>query len=104
MKFTTMINEQIWTIEEKNRDEIKGRLDASGMCLGMCEYEPRIITLANNLSREQKMNTLRHELVHAFLFAYGFMYFQTFTDEQMADFFGYYGDKMNDIVRSYFDD
>lgn len=102
MKFEITINGQVWTVEEKGRDEIKGKLDASGMCFSMCEYEERRITLADDISREQKMNTLRHELVHAFFYAYGFMYFETLDHEQIADFFGIYGGRMCDIVESYF--
>ena len=100
----TTIKDQVWSIEEKNCDEIKGKLEANGMCFGLCEYPEKRITIAENIGLEQKMMTLYHELVHAFIYAYGFIYFDKFNQEQMADFFGVYGEKISDIVRTYFSD
>lgn len=101
--FETEINGHQWLIEEKSCDEIKGRLESSGMCFGLCEYPERRITIAEDVSTAQKMQTLRHELIHAFIFAYGFIYFEKFNHEQMADFYSLYGEEIERIVRSYFD-
>ena len=54
---------KLWRVEYK-----WGLRDGDEMLDGLCTFDPRVIYLRRELSREDKWLTFLHELVHAILF------------------------------------
>lgn len=71
-------------------------------CFGLCNYMEQTISLDIGLTDAVKRRTLRHELVHAFMYAYGFSQIDTFTEEVICEFFGVYGGEIERIISLYF--
>lgn len=93
------INNLDYTIEEV--DEINKDND-NNQYLGLIDYVKQKILIVKNLSKEQKKNTLKHELTHAFIWAYGFANLETFNVETICDFVGIYGEQIVSIANEYF--
>lgn len=68
--------------------------------LGLCDNANRKIYLHENLDLPSKVKTLRHELMHAIIFEYGFSK-ETYTEEQVCDLFGTYEKLIDDLVFEY---
>ena len=92
------INNLEYTIEEV--DEI-GKSDDGGTYSGQIDYIDQKILILKRLSKEQKKNTLRHELTHAFLWAYGFAQMESLHYETICDFVGIYSEQIVKIANEY---
>lgn len=99
---TVNINELLFTIKEASFEDIRkqGERDDEALLFGICDYISMEILIANTLSVEQKRRTLRHELTHAFVFAYGFLYVsEKMKIESVCEFIGAYGGEIERIVQ-----
>ena len=93
-KYNVVINTLIFEVIEV--DDI-GETKEGGVILGHTDYIKQTISLLKSLSNEQKINTLRHELTHAYLWAFGFSsMYEEVSLEVVCDFVGIYSE---DIVR-----
>lgn len=69
------------------------------IAFGRCDYVNQVIRINANLSKQQKRQTLLHELTHAFMQAYGLgQVSDTIPVEVMCDFLGTYADDMVKIA------
>ena len=82
-------------------DEID-KTDDGRHIIGYIDYIEQKILLLKNLSFEQKTNTLRHELTHAFLWAYGLgAMCEELPLEVVCDFVGIYSSEIVEIANKY---
>ena len=70
--------------------------------IGCTDYINQKILILKSLSKEQKKITLRHELCHAFLWAYGLGSLDTYSLEIVCDFLGIYSEQIVNISNEYF--
>ena len=100
------IGKMVITIEELETEALQkkgNKLDDSSEYLGLFDCREQTIYLDSTLLPIQKRRTLRHELVHAFIFSYGFMNrAQGMDEEGICEFIAVYGSDIEDIVREYF--
>lgn len=82
-------------------DEIE-KTDDGRQTIGYTDYINQKILLLRTLSFEQKINTLRHELTHAFLWAYGLgAMYEELPLEIVCDFVGIYSGEIVEIANKY---
>ena len=85
------INTLLWQVREEANDVIKidaeeyGQDDTEFYC-GVCLYPIQTIEINEALCEDQKIRTLKHELVHAWLFSWG-MRRDSYTEEEICEFF-----------------
>jgi Zn-dependent peptidase ImmA (M78 family) len=65
LKTITLLGRKIQIIEGKNL------VYQNEPCLGLCDYDKRIIYIEKNQSKESKRDTLIHELNHFFMILCG---------------------------------
>ena len=83
-------------------DEIEKTNNDDGQIIGYTDYINQKILLLKTLSFEQKINTLRHELTHAFLWAYGLSAIcEKLPLEVVCDFVGIYSGEIVEITNKY---
>lgn len=97
------LNKYKWTVGLKPHEWIKGRLASDGLCYGVCEYDTHQIWIREDCDRMQIVRTLRHELVHAVIFSYGFVYQaeEKFNSEAISEFVAMYSEKIERIVHDF---
>lgn len=61
----------------------------------------KIIYICKDYGRDEILDTLWHELTHAFLYSYGFFGFSSFDHESLSYFIGAHGEKMAEIVNQF---
>jgi hypothetical protein len=61
----------------------------------------QVISINEKIQPTSLMPTLLHELTHAALFSYGLDSHDTFTKEEMCDFFGAHGKEIVDIAKRF---
>ena len=70
--------------------------------IGLTDYKNQKIFLLKSLSNEQKLLTLKHELTHAFLWAYGFgPIVHKLSNETVCDFVAIYSKEINNLAEKY---
>lgn len=92
-----MINNRVYTIYDVNK--IKGK----NTYVGQTDYDIRHIYIENN-SYEEKLITLKHELVHVWLYENGYKYQGIdicFNVEDVCEIAAYSNDFINSIVNKY---
>lgn len=92
------INEYIYTIDEV--DELEDIDDK--MIIGDCQQIKQKIRILKSLPYIRKRNTLRHELCHAFIDAFGLAR-DVWGEEEICSFVETYGGQIEYIVNEYFD-
>lgn len=97
--FKIEINELTYTIKEVDFIEEND----SKKVIGLTKYIEQEILLLKNISNELKAVTLKHELTHAFLWAYGFGATQELPIEIVCDFVAIYSKTINNICDMYFE-
>lgn len=97
--FKVEINGLTYTIKEVDTIEE----NESKKTIGLTKYIEQEILLLKNISNELKQVTLKHELTHAFLWAYGFGATEEMPIEIMCDFVGIYSKNINNICDMYFE-
>ena len=94
-----VINELKYTIKEV---DVIDKKENEGEIIGLTKYVEQEILLLKSLSKEQKIKTLRHELTHVFLWAYGFGQVIELPIETICEFIGIYSKKIANIADKYF--
>ena len=64
--------------------------------LGLTEFITPTITIRRGLTKPMFRSTVIHELVHAFIFAYG--YHADYDEEALCDFFGSQADRIMSLT------
>ena len=67
------------------------------LCDGTCWYELRKIYLSKDLNTSTAKRTIRHELVHAFIYTTQANRPKEWNEEAICDFFGIYGKQISDL-------
>lgn len=93
------INEYIYRIEEV--DELEDVDDK--MIVGDCQPIKQKIRILKSLPHIRKRNTLRHELCHAFIDAFGLLR-DVWDEEEICLFVETYSGQIEYIVNQYFDE
>jgi uncharacterized protein YjaZ len=84
-KINFKIKDIDWSLEFVDSDDVK--LDKS---LGLTLNVKRLILVDMNLNKTDLINTVTHELTHAFMWEYGFAQVD-FSHENICDFISVYG-------------
>ena len=97
MKFT--INGSTWEIQEKRLIDI----NKEETWLGVSRYAKGIIEIACDIPYPQKIRTLKHELVHVWLYEYGHQQNdeETFTYENVCDIISASNGFINEVTAKY---
>lgn len=107
--FKCLINDEEWTIEEREGKFIldvynRHREEKAGYMFGLTSFPDRKIYLNSEVeSFHQKRRTLLHELMHAFLWSMGACEFDRFDEEDMCNFSAASHYVIHDIVEKYFE-
>lgn len=103
MKFK--MNNREWEIEEIEQERFFPTSDEKeqGNCFGLCDYEQQKIYLWKDLCREQKRQTLMHELLHCYIGSYiSFEDIDSFNEDVMCNISANSHDIIHEIVEEYF--
>lgn len=104
MEKIVTINGKKWTITTACNEKMVVGLNApnNASVYGMADSTINTIYLNENLIEDHQRSTLRHELAHAFMYSYGFMYVEKFNVEMVCEFIGTYGGQIEKIVNEVF--
>ena len=87
------INDILWTFSlVKGTDS--NLLYDSDFNYGITCYNDAHVYINKDLPTDLRKRTLLHEIVHAMLFSYMLRKYESFTEEEMADFVAKYFDKI----------
>ena len=99
MKFTA--NGLTYEIEEVDKESPELLLREL-YHFGMTNHKKQKVYLMNDISEQQKICVLRHEIAHVFINVNGMYAQETFTVEQLCEFVAYNAVAINKIVDEYF--
>lgn len=105
MKSYFYINNHKWLIKEKPGEELleeyKKRINTnSNMCNGLTFYREHEIWIAEELCKDEKTRTLKHELTHCYIWEMGFYNVEFNYEEVICDFVATIYDFINEVVGS----
>ena len=89
------INADTWKIEALDGKDKKLNPDSEVFNLGLTEYCTNTISIRKGMTASVTRSTVIHELVHAFIFSYGY---HVEEEEPMCDFFGSQGDSIMELA------
>lgn len=89
------INGYKWKVEMVDGEIEKMHPDPDHYNLGLTEYCEGVISIRKSMSEPAMRSTVIHELVHAFLFSYGY---QVDGEESMCNFFASQGDRIMELT------
>lgn len=69
---------------------------------GLCRYAAHEILINEDQEEEEKINTLRHEMTHCWLFNFGYRTAETFSQEALCDIVAACGKFVFDETKNYF--
>lgn len=95
------INNLVWTIHEVETRSAELIVNGN-QCFGVCKHYTQEIILDESLKDDAKMQTLRHELTHAFIRCYMIEYKEHYTEEDVCEFVALYAEHINKIAKEYF--
>ena len=106
MEFEFKINNDTWKILVKNHEEVldelnKDREDKYYYAFGLTKYPTHEIWINKEMSREQQIKTLKHELTHCYIFNYGLYNVPNFNEEMVCDLVSSINDFINEVVKKY---
>lgn len=104
MKFK--MNNRNWEIletDQKKLKEIEECENEKGNIYGLCCYDTQIIYLWEDLHKEQKRETLIHELLHCYIGCYCSFEDVVWNEDLMCNVCANSHDIIHDIVNKYFD-
>lgn len=85
------INGVKWLVEAADGKTKKLHPEKDRINLGLTEYCKGIITIRQGMSESVTRSTVIHELIHAFLFSFGY---EVNGEESMCNFFGSQADRI----------
>ena len=89
------INADTWKIEALDGEDEKLHPKTDAYNLGLTEYCTNTISIRKGMTASVTRSTVIHELVHAFIFSYGY---HVKGEEPMCDFFGSQGDTIMELT------
>ena len=104
--FEFTINNMTWSIKEIEGNELKemyenDREEKAYYVFGVTKYPKHIIYLNRDMCEEQKINTLKHELTHCYIWSYGLYNVADINEEMICDIVASSNDFINQIVKEY---
>jgi len=106
MKFK--INNTEWKIIEQSKQEMinlyKEQIQPDEdivFVFGLTNKSYHIIFINEDMCEEQKINTLKHELMHCYMWSYGLGNIADFDEEMICDLVASSNDFINEIVERY---
>lgn len=108
MKFK--MNNRTWQIKEMSQKEIKQHLKSNdanfnvenGKYYGSTLYDEQLILLDKDLHKEQKRQTLKHELMHCYIGTMFSWQIENWNEELVCDISANAHDIIHEIVERYF--
>lgn len=85
------INNDIWEVKMIDSGKKKMNPSKGTINLGLTEYVKGVINIRKGMTESVTRSTVIHELVHAFIFSYGYI---VEDEEGMCDFFGSHADRI----------
>lgn len=100
------INNDIWQIEEKKKDELKELYETETQektyfVFGVTVKSKHVIYINQDMCEEQKIRTLKHELTHCYIWEYGLYNVIDINEEVICEIVASSNDFINDIVKQY---
>ncbi len=108
MPYSFRMNNREWKILEISQDEMKkilkdydGKVENYGQYFGSTFTKNQVIYLDKDMHRDQKRQTLLHELMHCYIYNYLFE-LETLNLENLCDISACSHDIIHEIVENYF--
>lgn len=103
---TFLINNDKWQIEEKNKPELqelyeKETQEKTSFVFGITIRFKHIIYINKDMCEGQKIKTLKHELMHCYIWEYGLYNVMDINEEVICDLVASSNDFINEIVNKY---
>lgn len=101
------INNDTWKILNKDcktlLEELNSHSDRDDyyFAFGVTKYPTHEIWINKEMSREQQIKTLKHELTHCYIFNYGLYNVPSFNEEMVCDLVSSINDFINGVVEQY---
>lgn len=90
MNSTFEINSHIWCIYEVDKDlileEYHKRQPNAYACMGLTFYKEHKIWIAEDMCKDEKIRTLKHELTHCYIWENGFYNVDFNNEDLVCDF------------------
>lgn len=106
MKF--LMNNREWEIKELSQDEMRetftkyDQKQESGRYFGLTWADTGMIYLDKDLCLGQKIQTLKHELMHCYIYCHLFDGDKSYTEEDLCNISANAHDSIHEIVVKYF--
>ena len=100
------INNDIWQIEEKKKEELKELYETETQektyfVFGVTVNSKHVIYINQDMCEEQKIRTLKHELTHCYIWEYGLYNVMDINEEVICDIVASSNDFINEVVEKY---
>jgi hypothetical protein len=89
------IHNDIWKVKLVKASAEKMNPDKNHINFGLTEYVEGVINIREGLNESVARSTVIHELVHAFIFSYGYT---IECEEAMCNFFGVHADAIIELT------
>lgn len=104
MKFKC--NNQEWKIINQDEQKLIEKYNSefeekANFVFGVTIYSKHEIWINKDMCEEQKINTLKHELTHCYIWNYGLYNVPHYTDEMVCDLVASINDFINEVVDEY---
>lgn len=100
------INNDTWIIEEIDKDKLKEMYEEemqekTYFVFGVTKKSDHIIYINKDMCKEQKIKTLKHELVHCYIWEYGLYNVIEINEEVICDIVACSNEFINEVVNQY---
>lgn len=104
--FDFNINNNKWNVIEKEKEELLGTYnkeheDEAYFVFGLTSYSKHEIWINKEMCLEQKINTLKHELTHCYIWSHGLYNAPHYTNEMVCDIVSSCNDFINEVIKQY---
>lgn len=104
MKFK--INNDEWTIKEEESRKLKELYEKemkenTYFVFGLTNKAQHLIYINKDMCEEQKIKTLKHELMHCYIWEYGLYNVMEMNEEVICDIVASSNDFVNEVVNQY---
>lgn len=86
-----------WLIDKYNSEHEKKCYFAFGVTI----YPEQTIYINNEMHKEQKIATLKHELMHCWLWCHGVSQMTEYMEEDICEFVSASNDFINEVIEKY---
>lgn len=104
--FKFKINNNEWIIEEKKKNELKQLYEKeiqekTYFVFGVTIKSKHCIYINQDMCEDQKIRTLKHELMHCYIWEYGLYNVMDVNEEVICDIVACSNDFINEVVEKY---